>query len=204
MLLRTFFIGAFVFTTFCSADLLKIQYKRYNYKSGYIEYKYTGDQTGSVTLYFDNYGMTLAKHTNAYLKSDEGNRSIQKLELIKNGHQYLINLKTNSGKRSVDPTLQGLEEGEVHDLTKLVDEDLLKLGAEKVGLEKVAGKECTVWELSNLHLKVWTWEGFVLRSMTKEPGSGEINMYAWDVRTNSPVPQDKLRIPPGANITEGQ
>ena len=51
-LLRSLLIGAFVVTTFSSADLIKIEYKRYNYKSGYIEYKYTGDQTGSETLYF--------------------------------------------------------------------------------------------------------------------------------------------------------
>jgi len=201
-ILRSILIGAFVVTTFSSADVQKIEYKRYNYKSGYIEYKYTGDQTGSETLYFDDHGMTLAKHTNAYLKSDEGNRSIQKLDLIKGGHQYLIDLKTNSGTRTVDPTIKGLEEGEVHDLTKLAEENFLKLGAEKIGTDKVAGKECTVWELSNLYLKVWIWEGFVLRTTTKEPDGGEINMYAWDVQMNAPVPEDKLRVPPGANITE--
>lgn len=203
-ILRSILIGAFVVTTFSSAVVQKVEYKRYKYKSGYIEYKFTGEQTGSETLYFDNYGMTLARHTNAYLKSEDGNKSFQKLDLIKGGHQYLIDLKTNSGTRTPDPTIQGLEEGEVHDLTNLSEENFLKLGAEKIGMDKVAEKNCTVWELSNLHLKVWIWEGFILRTTTKKPGSGEINMYAWDVQMNAPVPEDKLRVPPGANITESE
>ena len=195
-------ISAFIFSAFSTADIEGIKYKRYKYKSGFIEYKFTGDQTGSETLYFDDYGMKVAKYTNATLKFGKAVTPINKLDLIKNGYQFIIDLLTNTGNRTPDPTLNSLEEGEEHDLTKLEEETLIELGAMKIGTEVVAGKKCDVWEMPNINMKIWLWEGFTLRNTTKIPGLSEINLVAWDVKMDIPVPEDKFRIPLGANITE--
>lgn len=180
--------------------------QRYKIRSGIVEYKLSGVQTGSETIYFDRWGMREAKYSQAETKMM--NMSIKKniLTLLDGDWTYSVDLDAKTGTKVPTPLLKDLSaqaKREGKDLTDIGEDIMKRSGAKKIGEETFLGKRCDVWEIQNLKTKTWVWQGLALKTEASMMGK-TILIEATRVQENVSVPPEKLALPKGVVITEGQ
>jgi hypothetical protein len=174
-------------------------YKRYPIESAIIEYKVSGSQIGTETLYFDKYGMREAKYTDTVMMGMKR----QSLTLILGQWMYNIDLGTKIGAKVETPMLKKLaEESKVKELYKSNEELMLAIGAERTGTEKIAGKACDVWEIKSANTKTWLWNWISLKTEVRMGGM-EILMEAVSIKPEVEIPVSRFAVPEGAKISEG-
>lgn len=171
----------------------------YKIKSGMIEYKMSGKTTGSETMYFDDYGRKTATFTETNTKVLGMSSSENTIEIRVDSVLYVVNMDEKTGVRTVIPfdpsefTEEQMKEWEEKGKQMMDD-----LGFEKIGEEKILGKNCEIWE--GLGSKIWIWEGLTLKT--------EVNMLgqwiteAVKIDLNSRVDKDKFKVPAGIEMTD--
>ncbi len=173
-------------------------YKRYPVESGIIEYKVSGSQTGTETLYFDRWGLREVKYTDANMMGNQ--RST--ITLMDGKWTYQIDLGPKTGQKMETPMLKALvSQAKDKELFTANEEMMKSAGAEKLGTETIAGKECDVWEIKGANTKVWLWNWVSLKTEMKMGGM-EIRMEAVSVKIGEKIPAEKFAIPEGITITE--
>jgi hypothetical protein len=178
--------------------------KRYKIKSGIIEYKITGMQSGTEILYFDDWGRKEAKYTNTEISVMNIKQKQNQLGILDGNITYTIDLDRKTGTKMDTPLMGDLSRGakrQGKDMTDVGMEMLKQMGGEKVGEEKVAGYLCEVYEIKKMSSKTWVHNGVTLKMESNMVGM-QRNQEATRVQLNVPIPQDKLRIPSDVTITE--
>ncbi|NWF50306.1 MAG: hypothetical protein HXY49_07175 [Ignavibacteriaceae bacterium] len=176
--------------------------KRYGIKSGIVEYEISGSQKGKKTLYFDDYGLKQAEHSSTVLSIAGFTKKSNLINIIDNDYQYMIDLDQKSGTKMKIAIIEELKE-------KLANSDLIDIGKEMfersgatlIGKEKVAGKECDVYEVKKLGTKTWYWNWVVLKNEINTSGI-KIKIEAVKVIDNADIPEDKLSVPKGIVLSE--
>ncbi|MDP2721408.1 MAG: hypothetical protein Q8O72_01520 [Bacteroidales bacterium] len=173
---------------------------KYTIKSGHIEYKLTGNTTGTKSVWFDDYGDKSFVRTKAKSVTKMfgvTNESTENNIVIMNGSiVYNIDMATLSGTK-MENDFYGLSEALVSKMSdaerKQFGKDLLNnMGGEIVGTEKILGKTCEVVKLMNI--KVWIYEGVTLKSEGKIMGI-EANETAVKFEENIQIPAVKFEPP---------
>ncbi|MFA5417062.1 MAG: hypothetical protein WC341_01260 [Bacteroidales bacterium] len=180
---------------------------KYTIKSGHIEYKLTGNTTGTKSVWFDDYGEKSFVQTKAKSVTTmygETNESTEDNIVIMNGSiVYNIDMSTLSGTKMENEFYSLSEElvGEMSEAErKQFGKDLLKnMGGEIAGTEIILGKTCEVIKMVNI--KVWIYEGVTLRSESKIMGI-ETNETAVRFEENIRVPAIKFEPPKEVIIEE--
>ena len=98
-------------------------------------------------------GMTQVTHTATYTDFSEG------------GTIYVVDLSTDppTGTRMENPMIKSLQ-GE--DLNEVGKKTMEAWGGKIIGKGKVLGKECDIWEISNMGTKTWIWNWINLKTVT--------------------------------------
>jgi len=178
--------------------------RRYLVKSGIIQYQYSGMQTGTETLYFDDYGMKEAKFTDATMKMMGVEQKRQELSILDGDNQYTIDLTKKTGIKMKNPFLsQALTDSDDEAIIKLGEKMMAEEGGKKIGTETVAGKECDVWEIKKMNAKTWVWKALPLKFEMNGMGM-KLGMVATSIQENVDIPAEKLAVPEGIKITEQQ
>jgi hypothetical protein len=176
--------------------------KRYGVKSAIVEYAVTGSQSGTKTLYFDNWGMRQAEYTNTVLQIGNFNKNINILNVIKEDSNYIVDLERNTGTKTKNPVKKLIAELQNQkSFGEFGEQILLKSGAMKIGREEFLDKECDIYEIKNAGTIIWIWKWIPLKTITKTGGI-EINSVAKKIEVDVSIPDDKFNIPEGVRLTE--
>ncbi len=176
--------------------------KRYTIETGIIEYEYTGVQTGTETLYFDQWGMREAKYKNTEMDMMGFKQKENKVEIMKDGYIYSFTPGAKTGTKMEVPFLNELTKNN-DDLGEVGLEILKQMGGKKIGTGEVAGKSCDIWEIESVGTKAWVWNAITLKAEINMMGM-TVNMTAKSIKANASVQEEKMKIPDGITFTESQ
>jgi len=180
--------------------------RKYLIKSGVVEYKLSGTQTGSMILSFDRWGLREARETKS--ETRVGNIAIKNhnLVLLDGDWTYTIDLEKKTGTKMPTPQLPQIRERmerEGKDLAEVGREMLVQMGGKKVGEEKFLGKPCEVWEVKAAGTRMWVWQGVPLKTTAGLLGQ-TVNTVAVRVEENPTLSDDRFTPPSGVTIAEGK
>jgi len=179
----------FVFISVQSQDILKI----YGIKSGIIEYKHSGTNTGTSTLYFDNFGQ---KSANYMVITAQG--KTQKSWVVSLSEmQYIYDPVTRTGQKMKNPLIEGLKE--IDDLEKFTEDMYAKMGFKPAGNENFLGRDCRVFK-GDMG-KVLTWNGLLMLMEMTVMGT-TTRQEATKVDVNVPVKASLFEVPADIKFTE--
>jgi hypothetical protein len=174
--------------------------KRYQIKSGVVEYTLSGTRKGTESIYFDNWGMREAKYTKAELSVAGFSQKQNTLTLLDGNFTYNIDLDKRTGTKMETPLLKELAANN-KDLTEAGEKMMKSMGGVKIGTEVVLGKTCDVWEIKNMQSKTWVWKNVPLKTHVSMP-SMEMTIIATKFEEGVAIPADKLTIPSDVKIND--
>ena len=174
--------------------------KQYAVKSGHVEYKLTGNTTGTKSLWWDNYGQMSYTETKATtvtkifgMKSEDKAHTIQ---IMKGDKFWTVNVLDKTGQKGTIPAysqFQKIGEDMSEEERNQMGKDLLTaFGGEIIGSEKILGNTCEIATL--LGAKVWIYKGITLKSEAKILGV-EANEIALSFVKNASVSSSKFNPP---------
>ncbi|MGB9702255.1 MAG: hypothetical protein ACPL1A_05945 [Candidatus Kapaibacteriota bacterium] len=194
-------IYLFIFLLVCFSNAYSIDMKKYQVKSGIVEYSISGIQTGKQTLYFDNWGLLSAEYTQATTTFMGMTVPTNTLSLTTQEWTYNIDLDKKEGTKIANKEIEELMKSlQGKDLEEIGRKMLEKLNAKKIGNETFLGKNCEVWEIQKLSSKVWLYKYIPLKTISNIMGT--ITIEATKFEENVSIPADKLKVPSGIKITE--
>ncbi len=174
-------------------------FKRYQFKSGKVVYKMSGIQTGTETLYFDDYGRKEV-HFNKSVIDMMGVKQKSNTQTIMEGkYIYTIDLEKNTGQKMENPLFDMFSDED--DLQKVGEDIMKKMGGKKVGTETLNGKECEIWEVQKMGGKIWVWNSIAIRTVVNMMGMN-ITQEAESIETDINVSPDLFKIPKGIEIKD--
>jgi len=142
-----------------------VKFKRYGIKSGIVEYEAAGSMTGTIVLYFDDWGYKEAKFEKTEMKMMGISVKENKVTIIDGEWTYNINLDQKTGTKIKTPFVeQIIETSGSNDLTNFGEQLMKNMGGKIAGKESVLGKECDIWEIKNLGSKILVWNWVPLKS----------------------------------------
>jgi len=170
--------------------------KPYSVKSGIIEYKYSGDKTGTGTLYFDDYGTKSALYIETVSDGEESRSWV----VSSGDYQYMWDPdQPDDGMKMKNPLISWINEASEGDMESFIEESYAKMGMVNGGQESWLGKECTV--MKGEPGKVLIWNGILMLSDFRM-GSYMSRQEATSLKTNVPVDVKYFVIPQGIRFTE--
>ena len=150
------------------------QYKQFAVKSGYIEYELTGNTTGTKKFWWTDYGnksRTEIKATSVVkMLGMTSKEEVHSVNITNGTTNYTQDLVKGTAYKTSNEEYIELGEELTKDMTEaelqqMADEILESLGGERLGTEKVLGKECEVIKV--MMAKVWIYKGLPLKSEAK-------------------------------------
>ena len=193
---KLFFI---LMLTTLSSITIGQDFKRYQFKSGKVVYKMSGIQTGTETLYFDDYGRKEV-HFNKSVIDMMGVKQKSNTQTIMEGkYIYTIDLEKNTGQKMENPLYEMFSDED--DLQKVGEDIMKKMGGKKVGTETLNGKECEIWEVQKMGGKIWVWNSLAIRTVVNMMGMN-ITQEAESIETDIDVSPDLFKIPKGIEIKD--
>ncbi len=178
------------------------EYKRYIMESGIIDYKISGSQNGTETLYFEKYGMKEAKYTDVTIDMFGMKQTNKQVVYLDGYWQYMVNPENNTGTKREDGMLKQLvESSEDKDMNEVGMKMFISMGGEKIGTEQFQGKNCDVWQLESMGTKVWIWNFIPLKTEVDMMGM-KITYEAVSFEFDINIPDDKINIPDNIEFKE--
>lgn len=182
--------------------------KRYDVKSGMIEYKITingkipaGTVAGGGTssLYFKNYGGIEIREENSTTTTTVSFMGIHKtdksiihsMNKLDNGKSYSIDFKNQQISVKDDPMMTIFKKTKTDGMNagKAI---LESMGGTKIGEEKYKGYDCEIWEV--MGSKEWVYKGVALKIVANVMGVENVT-EATSVKFDINVPDSKFTLP---------
>lgn len=180
---------------------------RFAIKSGHVEYKLTGNTTGTKSLWFDDYGYKSFVETNTktvvkmFDVKDETTE--HKIVIMEGALIYSIDLASKKGTK-MENEYYGISQELVGQMTddeqeKMGKDILNSMGGKIIGTGIILGNSCDIVEV--LGSKSWIHKGVVLKSESKIMGIEE-NETATKFDKNITIAASKFEPPTGIVIEE--
>jgi hypothetical protein len=166
--------------------------KRYDVKSGIIEYK-TSTGHGSVvsegtkTVAFTDFGARESIQEDY----NEGDQTVHKFSLFNNGMVYIVDYDAEKIYQKADPMAMMHKEFGA-DMGNTGEEMLKAMGGKKIGNEKFLGYDCELWQFPGG--KQWIYKGVMLKSEIKIMGVTTIE-EAVSAKFNIVVDEELFNLP---------
>lgn len=183
-----------ILSFFVSASFLFAQEKAYDVRSAIVEYHIVAEvgaskdySKGKSKLYFKDFGsLELNDSTmlQRYFNELEEERVITKIEKSK---MYTVDF---DNEEILSSNLAFDEEGSSRFV--LNKENLTNMGAKFVGIEKVLGYDCEVWQLGDD--RIWSYKGVALKQISKSLSGMKI-IEAKLANFNIDINNDKFKLP---------
>jgi hypothetical protein len=170
--------------------------KPFSFKSGIVEYKYSGDKTGTSVQYIDDYGMKTA----VYSEITQEGETTRSWVVSYGDYQYMWDPdQPGEGMKMKNPLLSWIKEASKGDMESFTISTYEKMGMVRDGTETFLGKECTV--IKGEMGKVLIWKG-IMMLMDFKMGAYLSKQEATSVKTNVPVDEKYFVIPQNITFTE--
>ena len=191
-------LGSIIFTLLLAIGTLHADAKRYEVKSGIIEYKSSGggemmgiktQMSGTNKVAFKEWGAVELHQsmTNSVVMGREEN--IQDTIKIENGKVYVVD---HEKKVISEYDLSMLMKSQYKDLIKSAKEMIVDMGGKKIGDETIQGYACEVWEMPQA--KLWLHKGIALKTVANVMGISN-TMEATSIQLDVPVSDNDLKLP---------
>jgi hypothetical protein len=167
--------------------------KYYGIRSGIIEYKHTGQRTGTSILYFDKYGHRSATYSDMTMN----NQSEKTWAFSFDDMQYVYKEGSKQGMKMKNPLTETLTK--VQDLDKFTEEIYDQMGFKPAGTESYHGKECRVFK-GDMG-KVLAWNGLLMYMEMNVMGT-TTKQEAVKVDVNTRVKPSVFDLPAGVTFAE--
>lgn len=191
-------IWSVLFTLILTASTLQAGTKRYEVKSGIIEYAVSGGgNMMGIQTKIEGKSKTLFKEWGNVEFHEDTTKSVimgreentHQTTKIDNGKVYVVDY----GKKIIvqyDPAM--LLQSEYKDLAKSAKEMMLAMGGTKTGEETIQGYVCEIWETQQM--KLWLHKGILLKSEANIMGITHTRV-ATDIKFNTSVSDEDLKLP---------
>ena len=175
--------------------------KRYQLKSGIVEYEYTGaNVSGTETLYFENYGEKEARYSQQKISFMGVKQNVENVSYVDGQWAYSYDPKTKEASRiNYEKMMQSMM-GEKR-AVDYSDEMLEAMGAAKVGTEKLLGKNCNIYEMKDFGTRVWVWKGVALKTKMDFMNM-QSTVIAKSFKENAKIDSAKVTLPSDAKIVD--
>jgi len=170
--------------------------KRYEVKSGEIQYKILGTGnmmgiptkiSGKSSLVFKDYGSLELSHEK-FSQDIMGDKEItEDITKFDGGMVYSVDLEEKIIYKQKIPL-----DSDDPALSLKGKKSLAALGGKKIGNEKVLGYDCEIWELSGV--KTWMYKAVPLKTETKVMGIKQTQV-ASSVKFDISISEDKFKLP---------
>jgi len=170
--------------------------KPFSFKSGIVEYKYSGDKTGKSIQYIDDHGMKTAM----YSEITQDGETAESWVVAYGDYQYMWDPdQPDQGMKMKNPLLTMISDTSKGDMESFTVSTYEKMGMVKSGNETFLGKECTV--IKGDMGKVLIWKGIIML-MDFKMGAYISKQEATSVKTNVPVDAKYFVIPKNITFSE--
>ena len=187
-----------VFTLILATSTVHAETKRYEVKSGIIEYTVSGGGNmmgietkidGKSKALFNEWGkVELHEDTtkSVIMGKEENTRQTTKID---NGKVFVVDYEQ---KVIVQYDPDTLMQSEYKDIAKNSKEMLLAMGGKKIGEETIQGYACEVWETPQI--KLWLHKGIMLKSVANIMGITH-STEAININLDASVSDADLKLP---------
>lgn len=187
-----------VFTLILATSTVHAETKRYEVKSGIIEYTVSGGGNmmgietkidGKSKALFNEWGkVELHEDTtkSVIMGREENTRQTTKID---NGKVFVVDYEQ---KVIVQYDPDTLMQSEYKDIAKNSKEMLLAMGGKKIGEETIQGYACEVWETPQI--KLWLHKGIMLKSVANIMGITH-STEAININLDASVSDADLKLP---------
>lgn len=184
--------------TLAMISTLGAEEKRYEVKSGMIEYTITQsgnmmgvniDGRGTAKTLFNAWG-SVELHTEESKTTTMG-RTEQERQMTKVDHGKLFVVDFEE-KVIYEYTPEMLKHSEYQEFAKTGKEMIASMGGKKIGEEKVMGYPCEVWEM--MAVKLWLYKGIMLKSEAEIMGIRHTTT-ATKIDLGISLSEDDLKLP---------
>lgn len=181
-----------------TASNLHAETKRYEVKSGIIEYVISGGgnimgiQTkteGKSKVFFKDWGNVELHDETIKSVIMGGEDQTHQTTKIDNGKVYTVDYQKKIIIQ-LDPEM--VLQSEYKDLGKSAKETMLAMGGKKTGEATLLGYECEIWEMTPL--KMWMHKGIMLKSEANIMGMTHTTV-ATDIKLDASVSDEDLTLP---------
>ncbi len=177
----------------------------YGFKSGHIEYKLTGNTTGTKSLWWDDYGAKSRTETNSVTVIEmfgiKNETKMHTVSVINGDNYWFANLDDKTGQEGSLTSMLGYTEiNEMTDSEKeqFANQLIDSLGGERLGTERILGCDCEIITL--LGSKGWNCKGVTLKSEVETLGV-TANETAISFDKNISIPSSKFEKIQGITYT---
>lgn len=187
--------------------------KMFPFKSAKVVYKKSGMTTGTETLWIDDYGRMQVRETNITTKMMGFTNTDESIAITTLDTITAINLKTKTATRMANPaknfreSLKNKSDAELEQFKKsMMNMSQQMTGQQEIkpiGKEKIAGKECEIYQVNAMGgtSKVWTWQNLPLKTEASVMGN-TISDEAVSVEVGVKIPKEKTQVPAGIQLQE--
>ena len=186
-----------VLLTIVGLTTLSAETKRYEVKSGIVEYtiNHSGAMMGMKMQGSGTAKTAFKEWGNVELHSEESEtvtmgmkEQDKQMTKIDNGMVYTVDFDQ---KVIYELRIDALSNPEDKDLISTGKEALISMGGKKIGDEKFMGYACEVWEM--MKVKIWIHKGVMLKSEVDMMGI-KVSTVATKVEFDISVPDDALKL----------
>jgi hypothetical protein len=191
-------IWGLFFALILAVNTLHAETKRYEIKSGIIEYTISGDgNMMGIQTRIDGKSKTLFKEWGEVQLHEETSKSVimgreevtHQTTKIDHDKVYIVDYAQKSTVQ-YDHTM--LMQSEYKGLDKSAEEMILSMGGTKTGEETILGYICEIWETK--HMKLWLHKGIMLKSQVRVMGRTHTT-EATKIQFNIAVSDEDLKLP---------
>ena len=191
-------IWGVLFALIVATNTLDAETKRYEIKSGIIEYTISGGgNMMGIQTQIDGKSKTLFKEWGEVQLHEETSKSLimgreevtHQTTKIDHDKVYIVDYVQKSTVQ-YDHTM--LMQSEHKGLDKSAEEMMLSMGGTKTGEETILGYICEIWEAK--HMKLWLHKGIMLKSQVRVMGRTHTT-EATNIQFNISVSDKDLELP---------
>lgn len=184
-------LGVFALTLFADG-------KRYEIKSGIIEYSISGGgsmlgvtskEEGTMKLSFKEYGNLERQEEHSTSTTMGQTDKTDDLRILKDGNFYVVD---HEEKVIVEHSPEALKQMAGEDMTQMGKEMMEKMGGKQIGEEKILGYNCEIWEL--MGAKTWIYKGVPLKTEANIMGFNHTQV-ATSAKFDVSVPDSAFDLP---------
>lgn len=168
--------------------------QRYQIRSGQVEYKIFGNESGSAVVYFKDWGLEEARFAVCRMPV-YGLQNM--LTLSRKDWVMTMDLDKRVGRKFQNAMMtEYLDPTRKREKVPFDEMMMNKLQGERIGTEEILGRPCEIWEIKDAGVRLWYWKWIPLKTVLSVDGY-QVVMIAEKLSEDDDIPSAYFQIPEG-------
>ncbi len=178
----------------------KIEFKKYQIKSGIAQYVHEGNVTGTETVWFDDWGEREFRVTETETKMLGMRQKTNSCQLTIGLDNYQWDPVTKKGTHVKNTLMEEVMKDPNFDQEEFARELMKSTGFRKTGEATIDGRNCDVWE--GMNSKVWVWKNNGLAVRSEMHLIVNVTIKLTEFESNPKISSEKFQVPVDVKFTE--